>query len=201
MHRLMATAIGLGVLFLALVASSTSVGAIDPSIFTNNGCAVGNYACLQAAAPSIFANYGCPVGNYSCLQAALGYPTYPYYYRPYVYPYPAAYYQPNTYVIYNPYMYATQPATTTTATATIVSGRVVTTGQQVVATIDGFTAGETVTASVTGPNGQSLQIGSAPAAQDSSVTVTLSFPSTGTWQLTVHGQTSNKNVVNSYTVK
>src|SRR4051812_8133665 len=54
MRRLVVTATGLGLLFMALVASSVSVGAAPPSIFTNNGCTVGNYACLQAAQPSIF---------------------------------------------------------------------------------------------------------------------------------------------------
>jgi hypothetical protein len=67
--------------------------------------------------------------------------------------------------------------------------------------VDGFTAGETVTASVTGPGGQTLQVGNAPAAADGSVTVSLTFPSSGSWTLTVHGQTSGKNVVNTYTVK
>lgn len=219
LRRLIAASIGLGMLFMALIASSISVGAIDPSIFTNNGCPVGNYSCLQAANPSVFTNNGCPVGNYSCLAAAqpavftnrgcaVGdyaclqarlYYGYSPYYRPYGYP--VSYYQPYA-VVYNPYMYATQPTTTTTtAPASIVSGRAVSAGQQVTATIDGFTAGETVTASATGPNGQTLQIGSAPAAADGSVTVMITFPSAGTWQLTVHGQTSGKNVVDTYTVK
>lgn len=196
-RRFVVTATGLGLLFMALVASSVSVGAAPASVFTNNGCPVGNYSCLAAAQPNIFSNNGCPVGNYSCLQAAIGNPYgYPGFYPvPYVNPYPVGYYQP----YYNPYMYATQP--TTPMTATIVSGRAVSTGQQVTATVDGFTAGETVTASATGPNGQTLQIGSAPAAADGSVTVTITFPSAGTWQLTVHGQTSNKTVVDTYTVQ
>src|SRR4051794_34094300 len=111
LRRLFVIVTGLGMLFTGLVASSVSVGAIDPSIFTNNGCTVGNYACLQAAQPSIFMNNGCPVGNYACLaaaqpsifsnngcavgdyaclQARLSYPaySYQYYYRPYTYSYP-----------------------------------------------------------------------------------------------------------------
>jgi hypothetical protein len=192
-HRLIVAAAGAGLLFVALIASSISVAALDPSIFTNNGCPVGNYACLQAAQPSIFSNNGCAVGNYACLRAAIGIPYYPY--HPYFYPYPVGY----PYGV--PYAYAPPAPAPGTVTATIVSGRVVTVGQQVSTTVDGFTAGETVTASATGPNGQTLQIGSAPAASDGSVTVSITFPSAGIWQVTLHGQTSNKNVVNSYTVQ
>jgi hypothetical protein len=86
------------------------------------------------------------------------------------------------------------------ATATIVTGRVAATGQQVVASIDGFTAGEMVSAAITGPNGQVMQAGSAPAAGDGSVTIMVTFPSAGTWQVTAHGQSSNKNVVDTFTV-
>jgi hypothetical protein len=187
LRRLVVTAVGLGALFTALVASSISVGAIDPSVFTNNGCPVGNYSCLQAAlaSPSQPIYYPTPPYMY-------GYPYHPYY--PY-YPYPVAYVQP--------YVYAPQPppAQAPTTSATIASGRSAATGRQVAIVVGGFTPDETVTASVTGPNGQSLQIGSAPAASDGSVTITLSFPSAGTWQVTVHGQTSGKNVVNTYTVQ
>ncbi len=197
-RRLVVAATGVGMLFVALAAGSISVGAAPASIFTNNGCAVGNYACLQAAHPNIFTDNGCAVGNYSCLQAALGYPFYGYpgfYNLPYGYPpYPVGY--PG----YVPYVYAPQPAVPV-VTATIVSGRVVTVGQQVSSTMDGFTAGETVTASVTAPNGQVMQIGSAAAAADGSVTVSLTFSSAGTWTLTAHGGTSNKTVTDSYTVQ
>jgi hypothetical protein len=197
-RRLVVAATGVGMLFLALVASSISVGAAPASIFTNNGCVVGNYACLQASQPNIFTNNNCAVGNYACLQAALGYPYYGYpgyYNAPYGYPYYPVGYAPYTYAP------APAPAPAPTVTATIVSGRVVTVGQQVSATIDGFTAGETVTASVTAPNGQVMQIGSATAAADGSVTVSLTFSSPGTWTLTVHGGTSNKTVTDSYTVQ
>ena len=85
LRRLIVTAIGLGALSTALLASSASVGAVvDPSVFTNNGCDVGNYACLEAAQPNVFASYGCDIGNYSCLYGATGYPTYQYY-SPYYY--------------------------------------------------------------------------------------------------------------------
>jgi hypothetical protein len=186
LRRLVVTAVGFGALFTALVASSISVGAIDPSVFTNNGCPVGNYSCLQGALASPTQPIYYPTPPY-----AYGYPYHPYY--PY-YPYSVPYVQP--------YAYAPQPqpAPAPAVSATIVSGRSASTGQQVAAVVDGFTPGETVTASVTGPNGQTLQIGSAPAASDGSVTVTLSFPSAGTWQVTVHGQTSAKNVVSTYTV-
>jgi hypothetical protein len=202
MRRLVVTALGLGALFSALVASSVSVGAaIDPAVFTNNGCDVGNYACLQAAQPSIFASYGCDVGNYSCLYAATGYPTYQYrypYYASTIYPY---YYQPpTTYVVYIPTS-STTPPTRTTPTGTVVTGYSATVGQQVTTTVGGFAPGEMVTAVVTGPNNQSVVIGSAPAASDGTVTVSLTFPSAADWKLTLKGQASGKTVVNLYIVK
>jgi hypothetical protein len=175
-RRLVGVAAGVALLSVALVAGSVSVGAAPPSLFTRNGC---------------------DVGNYSCLQDALGHPVFDnrgFFYNPYSFAgyYPIAYYPP--------YAYVPIPAPMA-VTATIVSGRVVTVGQQVAATVDGFAAGETVTASVTAPNGQVTQVGSAPAAADGSVTVGITFPSAGTWQVTLHGQTSNKNVVDSYTVQ
>jgi hypothetical protein len=202
MRRLVVTALGLSALSIALVATSPSVSAaIDPAIFTNNGCDVGNYSCLQEAQPSIFTSYGCDVGNYSCLYAATGYPTYQYrypYYASTFYPY---YYQPpTTYVVYLPTS-STTPPTTTTPTGTIVTGYTATVGQQVTTTVGGFTPGETVSAAVSDPNNMTVQIGSAPAAADGTVTVSLTFPRAADWKLTLHGQTSNKTVVNIYIVK
>jgi hypothetical protein len=202
LRRFVVAALGLAALLTALVASSLPVGAaVDPAVFTNNGCPVGNYSCLQAAQPSIFASYGCPVGNYSCLYAATGYPNYQYvypYYAATIYPY--AYQPPTTYVVYIPTT-STTPPTTTTAAGTIVTGYSATSGQQVTATVGGFTPGESVTAGVRSPNGQTAQIGSAPAAADGTVTVSLSFPSTGDWTLGLKGQTSGKTVANIYVVK
>jgi hypothetical protein len=202
LRRFLVTTLGLGALFTALVASSASVGAaIDPAVFTNNGCEVGNYACLQAAQPSIFASYGCDVGNYSCLYAATGYPSYQYvypYYASTIYPY---YYQPpQTYVVYIPTS-STTPPTRTTPTGTVVTGYTATSGQQVTTTVGGFAPGETVSVAVTDPNGLTAQIGSAPAAADGTVTVSLTFPRAADWKVTLHGQSSGKTVVNLYIVQ
>jgi hypothetical protein len=174
--------------FLALIAT-VSVSAAPASLFTNNGCTVGNYACLQAMGvhfPHIHVVVPYPVPGYAPAYGAMPYPT--------------------SYT--NSYMpsYASMPASTTSygtsgsATATIVSGHAVAAGQQVAATVDGFTPGEMVSASVTAPNGQVMQVGSAAAAADGSVTVMVSFPSAGTWMVTTHGQTSNRSVVDTFTV-
>ena len=44
------------------------------------------------------------------------------------------------------------------------------------------------------------QVGSAQAAADGTVTISLTFPAAGKWQITAHGQTSGKDVVTYYTV-
>jgi hypothetical protein len=206
LRRLVVTALGLGALFTALVASSASVGAaVDPAVFTNNGCDVGNYACLEAAQPNVFTSYGCDIGNYSCLYSATGYPTYQYRYPYYAAPiYPYAYQYPYTYsyVVYlPPTTSTTPPPTTTTATGTIVSGYAAPVGQQVTTNVTGFTPGEQVTAAVTGPKGVTAVIGSAPAAADGSVTVYMTFPTRGTWLVTLKGQSSYRTVANLYQVQ
>jgi hypothetical protein len=61
------------------------------------------------------------------------------------------------------------------ATATIMTGRAVASGQQIAASIDGFTAGEMVSAAITAPNGRMMQAGSAAAAGDGSVTIMVTF--------------------------
>jgi hypothetical protein len=206
MRRLVVTALGLGALFSALVASSVSVGAaIDPAVFTNNGCDVGNYACLEAAQPSIFTSYGCDIGNYSCLYAATGYPTYQYrypYYTSTIYPYYYQYPYTYTYVVYlPPTSTTTTPPTTTTATGTIVSGYAAPVGQQVTTNVAGFTPGEQVTAAVTGPKGVTAVLGSTPAGADGSVTAFMTFPTKGTWLVSLKGQTSGHTVANLYSVQ
>ena len=75
-----------------------------------------------------------------------------------------------------------------------------TVGQAVTFTIGGFTANETVSASVTAPDASVAQIGSAQAAADGTVTIQITFPAAGAWQVTAHGQTSGKDVVTRYTV-
>ncbi len=74
------------------------------------------------------------------------------------------------------------------------------TGQAVTFTVGGFTASETVSASVTAPDASVAQLGSAQAAADGTVTIQVAFPSAGNWQVTAHGQTSGANVVTRYTV-
>jgi hypothetical protein len=85
------------------------------------------------------------------------------------------------------------------APAPAATGTAATVGTPVAVTATGFTPNETVSAWVTGPDGNVTQIGSAPAAADGTVTITITFPSAGTWQVTAHGQTSQKEVVNRYT--
>lgn len=75
-----------------------------------------------------------------------------------------------------------------------------TVGTPVTITATGFTPNETVSAWATGPDGNVTQIGSAPASADGTVTITIAFPAAGNWQVTTHGQTSGKEVVNRYTV-
>jgi hypothetical protein len=205
LRRLVVTALGLSALLTALLASSASVGAtIDPAVFTNNGCPVGNYACLEAAAPNIFTSYGCDIGNYSCLYNATGYPTYQYvypYYASTIYPY--AYY-PYTYnyVVYLPPTSTTTTVpTTTTATGTLVTGYAAPVGQQVTTNVTGFTPGEQVIAAVTGPKGVTAVLGSAPAGSDGSVTAYMTFPTRGTWMVSLKGQTSGHTVANVYSVQ
>ncbi len=75
-----------------------------------------------------------------------------------------------------------------------------TVGQAVTFTIGGFTANETVSASVTAPDASVAQIGSAQAAVDGTVTIQITFPAAGGWQVIAHGQTSGKDVVIRYIV-
>jgi len=171
----------LGVLFLAVL-SSVSVGAAPPQLFTRNGCAVGNYACLRAMGVRFV-----PPRAYVA----------PYIAPNYLPAYGAMPYGPNYTAMPSP---ASGYGSSGSATATIMTGRVASTGQQVTASIDGFSAGEMVTASITAPNGQVMQVGSAAAAADGSVTIMVTFPSAGTWQVTAHGQSSNKTVVDAFTV-
>jgi hypothetical protein len=203
-RRLVVSALALGALIVALVASSVSVGAaVDPAVFTNNGCDIGNYSCLEAAQPSIFTSYGCDIGNYSCLYSATGYPTYQYrypYYASPIYPYAYQYPYTYTYVVYLPTTPA-PPPTTTTATGTIVSGYAAPVGQQVTTNVPGFIPGERVTAAVTGPKGVTAVLGTASAGADGSVTVYVTFPTRGTWQVTLKGQISNRTVMNLYSVQ
>lgn len=79
-------------------------------------------------------------------------------------------------------------------------GTVATVGQAVTITATGFTANEQVAASVTDPSGAVTQIGMAPASPDGAVSITITFPASGNWQITAHGQTSGKDVVNRYAV-
>lgn len=187
LRRLVVIGIGLGALLTAAV-STVSVSAAPPQVFTNNGCVVGNYTCLQNAVTA------CPNGNYSCLQNVFGNL---YFGRPYLYSY-APYYPTVAYA--TPY-YVTAPAAPAAAMGSVVSGRLASVGQATSFSLSGFTAGESVMASITGPSGQVTQIGAAAASGDGVVTITVTFPSTGTWQVTAHGQTSNKNIVSQYTVQ
>ncbi len=75
-----------------------------------------------------------------------------------------------------------------------------TVGQAVTFTLGGFTTNETVSASVTAPDASVAQIGSAQAAADGTVTIQITFPAAGAWQVVAHGQTSGKDVVTRYTV-
>mgnify|MGYP001305637698 CR=1 FL=1 len=75
-----------------------------------------------------------------------------------------------------------------------------TVGQPVTFSVGGFTANETVSASVTAPDASVSQIGSTQAAADGSVIIAITFPSAGNWQITAHGQSSGKDVVTLYTV-
>ncbi|MGI8690376.1 MAG: hypothetical protein ACR2M3_17490 [Thermomicrobiales bacterium] len=75
-----------------------------------------------------------------------------------------------------------------------------TAGQPVTFSVGGFTPNETVSASVTAPDASVAQIGSAQAAADGTVTISLTFPAAGNWQITAHGQSSSKDVVTRYTV-
>lgn len=79
-------------------------------------------------------------------------------------------------------------------------GTVATVGQAVTITANGFTPNESVAASVTDPSGMVTQIGTAPASADGAVSITITFPGSGNWQVTAHGQTSGKDVVNRYAV-
>jgi hypothetical protein len=83
------------------------------------------------------------------------------------------------------------PAPTSTA-ATV--------GTAVTITAVGFTPNETVSAWITAPDSSVTQIGSAPASADGTVSISVTFPSAGNWQVTAHGQTSGREVVNRYTV-
>ncbi|MHB8644851.1 MAG: hypothetical protein ACYDAR_03555 [Thermomicrobiales bacterium] len=74
-----------------------------------------------------------------------------------------------------------------------------TVGQSVTFSISGFTANETVAAWVTAPDASVTPIGSTQAA-DGSITIVISFPSAGNWQVTAHGQSSGIEVVTGYTV-
>lgn len=96
--------------------------------------------------------------------------------------------------VYAPGTTAVQPPATTPATGTA------TVGTPVTVTAGGFTPNESVSAWVTGPDGNVTQIGSAPAAADGTVTISVTFPSAGNWQVTAHGQSSQKDVVSRYTV-
>ncbi len=75
-----------------------------------------------------------------------------------------------------------------------------TAGQPVTFSVGGFTPNETVSASITAPDASMGQIGSAQAAADGTVTISLTFPAAGNWQIAAHGQSSNKDVVTRYTV-
>ena len=98
------------------------------------------------------------------------------------------------YTVPGPVTLAPAPAPAPTANAVAV-------GQSVSIPAGGFTPGEQVAASITGPNGQVTQIGTAPAAQDGTVTIMVTFPSAGTWTVTATGQTSTKSVVNTFTAQ
>ncbi len=197
---------GLMLLFAALV-MPLAVAADDPAdappgVFTNNGCAVGNYSCLSNGGTvcpvgnySCLYNNGvaCNVGNYSCLYNNFG--VGPYYGR-----YPGNFYGYGTLPYVNPYPVAYAP-TYLAPTATVASGSVVTLGQTVAFIASGFTAGESVAVTVTAPNGQASSVGSAPAASDGSVTITATFTTAGAWKVVAHGQTSNKDVTTQLTVQ
>jgi hypothetical protein len=79
------------------------------------------------------------------------------------------------------------------------SSAAATVGTPVTVTATGFAPNETVSAWATGPDGTVTQIGSTPASADGTVTITITFPSAGNWQVTAHGQTSQKEVINRYT--
>lgn len=85
-------------------------------------------------------------------------------------------------------------------TAPAVGSGTATVGTPVTITATGFAANETVSATATGPDGKATQIGSAPASGDGTVSITITFPSAGNWQVAAHGQTSQKDVINRYTV-
>ncbi len=192
-RRLVMAVVGLGSLIAVLVGSG-AVTAAPPNVFTNNGCAVGNYTCLRNAGvwPGWQNWRGFYWGNYY-------YGSAPFYNVAYGFPRYYGYYgYANPYI--NPYV-SYVPAGTASVSGSIVSGRTAGVNQSVSVTLGGFTPGEAVAASITAPNGQITQIGSAAAAADGTVTVTATFPSTGSWQITVKGQTSGKSVVTPYTVQ
>ena len=117
---------------------------------------------------------------------------------------PGASYYPGLYTGY-PYVpggvppYNVAPAPVAPAASAPAAGTPATVGTPVTVAATGFTPGETVAASVIGPDGTTTQIGTAPAAADGSVTITITFPAAGNWQVTAHGQSSQKDVVNRYT--
>jgi len=80
------------------------------------------------------------------------------------------------------------------------SGTAATVGTAVTITAVGFTPNETVSAWITAPDTSVTQIGTAPASADGTVSISVTFPSAGTWQVTAHGQTSGKDVINRYAV-
>ncbi len=75
-----------------------------------------------------------------------------------------------------------------------------TVGQAVTFNVGGFAANETVSAMVTAPDASVSQVGSAQAAADGTVTIQITFPSAGNWQVMTHGQSSGKDVVTRFTV-
>ncbi len=93
---------------------------------------------------------------------------------------------------YNPGVVSNPAPASGAATATA--------GRSVTFSVSGFTPTETVATSVTAPDASMVQIGSAQASADGTVTISLTFPAAGNWQITAHGQRSSKDVVTRYTV-
>jgi hypothetical protein len=95
----------------------------------------------------------------------------------------------------NPYV----PPTTTAPPAT-PAGNTAKVGQAVSIPAAGFSAGETVLVTLTGPNGMATAGTSTQADANGNATVTVTFPSAGNWTVTIKGQTSGKQGTIQYSV-
>lgn len=98
---------------------------------------------------------------------------------------------------------AATPAGTPVATATgpsVANIVKVSADQRVTFTAGGFTANEVISVWTTAPAGAVATLDPVQANSTGRITITTTFPSTGLWQITAHGQTSSREVVGRYQV-